>query len=136
VSPALVQRQAALAAAALLATLGALALSRDDDGSAQLQPTVPAVRWESAVVGVLPDRAYERATSCGSTLGSGTMGVAHPLLPCGVDLVVALGDKRVRTEVVERLPVSTGGPDFELTQALADRLGVSGRRTIQWRFGG
>jgi hypothetical protein len=139
VSPALVQRQAALAAAALLATLatlGALALSRDDDGSAQLRPTAPAVRWESAVVGVLPDRAYERPTSCGFTLDSGTIGVAHPLLPCGVDLVVALGDRRIRTEVVERLPVSTGGPDFELTQALADRLGVSGRRTIQWRFAG
>jgi hypothetical protein len=136
VSPALVQRQAALAGAALLATLGVLALSRDDDGSAQLRPTVPAVRWESAVVGVLPDRAYERPASCGSTLDSGTIGVAHPLLPCGVDLVVALDDRRVRTEVVERLSVSTGGPEFELTQALADRLGVSGRRTIQWRFAG
>jgi hypothetical protein len=136
VSPALVQRQAALAAAALLATLGVLALSRDEDGSSQLRPTAPAVRWEAAVVGVLPDRAYERPTSCGSTLDSGTIGVAHPLLPCGVDLVVALGDKRIRTEVVERLPVSTDGPEFELTQALADRLGVSGRRTIQWRFAG
>lgn len=135
-SPALVQRQAALAAAALLATLSVLALSRHDEEATSLRPTPPEVRWESAVVGVLSPEAYERETSCGSRLDSGTIGVAHPRLPCGVDLVVALGDKRVRTEVVERLPVSTGGPEFELTQALADRLGVAGRRTIQWRFAG
>jgi hypothetical protein len=135
VSPALVQRQAALAAAALLATLGVLALSRDDDGGAELRPTVPAVRWESALVGVLPDRAYERKTSCGSTLDSGTIGVAHPVLPCGVDLVIALGDKQVRAEVVEHRPVG-GGREFDLTQALADQLGVTGRRTIQWHFAG
>jgi hypothetical protein len=136
VSPALVQRQAALAAAALFATLGVLALSREGDSSTELQPTAPVVHWESAVVGVLSPRAHERQTSCGSTLDSGTIGVAHPLLPCGVDLMVALGDKRIRTEVVERLPVSTGGPDFELTQALADQLGLSGRGTIKWRFAG
>jgi hypothetical protein len=135
VSPALVQRQAALAAAALLATLGVLALSRDDDGGAELRPTVPAVRWESALVGVLADRAFERKTSCGSTLDSGTIGVAHPVLPCGVDLVIALGDKQVRAEVVEHRPVG-GGREFDLTQALADQLGVTGRRTIQWRFAG
>jgi hypothetical protein len=133
VSPALVQRQAALAAVALLATLGVLALSRDDDGGAKLRPTGPIVRWESAVVGVLPDRAYERKTSCGSTLDPGTVGVAHPVLPCGVDLVVALGGKQVRAEVVEHRPIG-GGREFDLTQALADQLGVSGRRTIQWRF--
>jgi hypothetical protein len=133
VSPALVQRQAALAAAALLATLGVLALSREDDHGAELRPTVPAGRWESAVVGVLPDRAYERKTSCGSMLDSGTVGIAHPVLPCGVDVVVALGGKQVRTEVVEHGPVG-GGREFDLTQALADQLGVAGRRTIQWRF--
>jgi hypothetical protein len=135
VSPALVQRQAALAAAALLAGLGVLALSRDHDGSAGLQPTSPSVHWESAVVGVLPDRAYERKTSCGSALDSGTMGVAHPVLPCGVDLVVRLGGKHVRTEVVDHRPVG-GGREFDLTQALAEQLGVAGRRTIQWRFAG
>jgi Lytic transglycolase len=132
VSPALVQRQAALAAAALLATLGVLALSRDDNGGAELRPTVP-VRWESAVVGVLPDRAYERTTACGFTLDSSTIGVAHPVLPCGVDLVVALDGKQVPAEVVERGPVG-GGREFDLTRALADQLGIAGRRTIRWRF--
>jgi hypothetical protein len=50
-----------------------------------------------------------------------------------VDLVVALGGKQVRAEVVEHRPIG-GGREFDLTQALADQLGVSGRRTIQWRF--
>jgi hypothetical protein len=135
VSPAPVQRQAALAAAALLATLGVLALSRDENRASELRPTVPSVRWESAVVGVLPDRAYERRTSCGSTLDSGTIGVAHPVLPCGVDLVVALRGKEIRAEVVEHRPVG-GGREFDLTQALADQLGVAGLDTIQWRFAG
>jgi rare lipoprotein A (peptidoglycan hydrolase) len=93
------------------------------------------VRWETAVVGVLSPRAYANTTSCGSTLDSGTVGIAHPVLPCGVDLVVSFRGRRVRTEVVQRGPVG-GGREFDLTQALAERLGVHGRETIQWRFAG
>jgi hypothetical protein len=134
VSPALVQRQAGLAAAALLCTLAVLALGDRGGESALLEATKPAISWESAVVGVLPARAYERRTSCGSMLDSGTIGVTHPVLPCGVDLVVALRGKEVRAQVVDHRPV--GGREFDLTQALADELGVAGRRTIQWRFAG
>jgi rare lipoprotein A (peptidoglycan hydrolase) len=68
-------------------------------------------------------------------LDSGTLGVAHPLLPCGVDLVLSAGGKQVRTEVVARGPV-TAGREFDLTQDLARRLGVSGEETIRWRFAG
>jgi hypothetical protein len=137
VRPALVQRQAALAAAALLASLGVLALpSRGDEGSAPLVlrgglgPT-----WETAVVGELPLEAYASETSCGSRLDSGTVGVAHPVLPCGVDLVLELRGTRVRTEVVEHAPVE-GGHEFDVTQALAERLGLRGTETIRWRFAG
>ena len=132
-SPGLVQRQAALAAAALLATLGVLALLGHGDESTTLRTTQPVVRWETAVVGVLSPGAYANKTSCGSTLDSGTSGIAHPVLPCGVDLVVSFRGRQVRTEVVQRGPVG-GGREFDLTQALAQRLGVHGRETIQWRF--
>jgi hypothetical protein len=135
VSPGLVQRQAALAAAALLATLGVLALLGHGAKSPTLRATQPGVRWETAVVGVLSPRAYANKTSCGSTLDSGTLGIAHPVLPCGVDLVVSFRGRRVRTEVVQRGAVG-GGREFDLTQALAERLGVHGRETIQWRFAG
>jgi hypothetical protein len=134
VSPGLVQRQAALAAAALLATLGVLALLSRGEESTTFPPT-QQVRWQTAIVGVLSPRTYVNKTSCGSTLDSGAMGIAHPVLPCGVDLVVSFGGRQVRTEVVQRGPVS-GGRDFDLTQALAERLGVHGRKKIQWRFAG
>lgn len=134
-SRALLQRQAALAAVALLATLGVLALGDRSAAVAPLKPGGPALRWESAIVGVLRPEAYARETTCGTTLGSGTLGVTHPVLPCGVDVVLSLGNKEVRTEVVDHAPVG-GGREFDLTQALADELGVQGRETIRWRFAG
>jgi hypothetical protein len=135
VSPALLQRQAALAAAALLATLGVLALGNRSEEDAPLNPGGPVVRWESAVVGILRPEAYAQETTCGTRLDSGTLGVVHPVLPCGVDLVLSLADKEVRTEVVDHAPVG-GGREFDLTQALAEELGVHGRQTIRWRFAG
>jgi hypothetical protein len=135
VSPALLQRQAALAAVALLATLGVLALRERNEAAAPLNPGGPAVRWESAIVGVLRPEANARGTTCGTTLDSGALGVVHPVLPCGVDLVLSLGRKEVHTEVVDHATVG-GGRAFDLTQALADELGVQGRETIRWRFAG
>ena len=132
-SPALLQRQAALAAVALLATLGVLALRERREAAAPLNPVGPAVRWESAIVGVLRPEAYARGTTCGTALDPGMLGVAHPVLPCGVDLVLSVGGKEVRTEVVDHTAVG-GGRAFDLTQALADELGVEGRTTIRWRF--
>jgi hypothetical protein len=132
VSSTLLQRQASLAAVALLATLGVLAHRERREAAAPITPVGPAVRWESAIVGVLRP-AHTRATTCGTTLDSRTLGVAHPVLPCGVDLVLSLGSKEVRTEVVDHRIVG-GGRAFDLTQALADELGVQGRETIRWRF--
>lgn len=135
-SPALLQRQAALAAAALLATLGVLALqARDDESAPPPEPVGARAGWELALVGVVPPDEYARETACGLKLDSGTLGVAHPLLPCGVDLVVAAAGKEVRAEVVERGPVRDGH-DFDLTRALATELGVHGTQRIRWRFAG
>jgi hypothetical protein len=140
VSPALLQRQAALAAGALLATLGVLALRGGQEQPAPLEPVGVGIEWEEATVGVLPARAYARETACRVKLDSGTLGIAHPLLPCGVDLVVAGNGKEIRTEVVHRTPVSTPVStdviEFELTQALANELGVDGEATVRWRFAG
>jgi len=135
VSPALLQRQAALAGVALLATLGALALGHAGETPLPVEPVSGAIRWERAVVGVLGPEAYAQKTSCGVALDSGSVGFAHPVLPCGVDIVVAYGDRQIRTEVVARGRVRVGH-DFELTKALADELGVHGTQTIRWRFAG
>jgi hypothetical protein len=135
VSPALLQRQAALAAGALLATLAVLAFRDGAKAPAPIPPVDVGVRWESAVVGVLPARAYERETACGLRLDSGTLGVAHPLLPCGVDLIVSRQGQEIRTEVVQRASVRAGR-DFELTRALAAQLGVDREAEVRWRFAG
>jgi hypothetical protein len=135
VSPALLQRQAVLAAGALLATLGVLAGSDRGDEAVPIPPARVDVRWERAVVGVLPATAYARETSCGLKLSLGTLGVAHPLLPCGVDLVVSRDGGEIRTEVVERT-AARAGRDFELTRALARELGVDREGVIRWRFAG
>ena len=134
-NPELLQRQAALAGVALLATLGALALSHKGESPVPVEPVSGSIRWEPAVVGVLGPEAYAQKTSCGVALDSGSVGLAHPVLPCGVDIVVAYGDRRIRTEVVARGRVPADR-DFELTKALADELGVHGTQTIRWRFAG
>lgn len=134
-SPALLQRQTALAGVALLATLGALALGHRSDSPLPVELASGELRWERAVVGVLGQEAYARKTSCGVALDSGSVGIAHPVLPCGVDVVVAFGGKRIRTEVIARGRVHPGRA-FELTKALADELGVRGTQTIRWRFAG
>jgi hypothetical protein len=135
VSPALLQRQAALAAGALLATLGVLALGDGAERPAPLPPPEVSIEWERAVVDVLP-ATYAREPNCGVTLAKGTLGVAHPLLPCGVDLIVSASGKEIRTDVIQRVPVMTDGPEMLLTRALARELGVEGETTIRWRFAG
>jgi hypothetical protein len=135
VSPALLQRQAALAAGALLATLGVLALGEGDEQPAPLQPPEVSIEWQRAVVGILPARADGRETACGTRLGAGTIGVAHPLLPCGADLVVEHQGTEVRAEVVDRA-VTADGAEFLVTRALARELGLDGETPIRWRFPG
>jgi hypothetical protein len=137
VSIALARRQAALAAVALLAALGAIALERigrEENGAVSPSPVLTA-RWEEAVAGVIDSEEDGTTTACDVVLDRETRGVAHPVLPCGVDLVVEFGGREVRTEVIGRGPYGAGR-EFDLTQALADDLGVEGTQTIRWRFAG
>ena len=136
-STALARRQAALAAVALLAALAALALERiGREESAVVSPTADLTgRWEEAVAGVIDSDEYGTTTACDVVLERETRGLAHPVLPCGVDLVVEFGGREARTEVIGRGPYGAGR-EFDLTQALADDLGVEGTQTIRWRFAG
>lgn len=136
-SPALAQRQAALAGVALLATLGALALGRGAE-----QPAMPAAadapppadEWEEALAGPY-DPQDGSPSACGIDVTPETIGIAHPVLPCGVDILVAVGEREVRTEVIDRGP-GEAGYEFGLTVALARELGVTGTEPIRWRFAG
>lgn len=133
-SPALLVRQAALAGVALMAALGALALGRDDSVVTPTAQVVPATTSREASVGVYRG-PYGRRTECGVTLGRDVQGVIHPVLPCGAKLVVSVGARQLRTEVVGRGPVGLRH-EFDLTVALATRLGLERAGTVRWRFAG
>jgi hypothetical protein len=138
VNPALMQRQAALAGVALLATIGALALGRESAGDAAPLPPAPrpsAQTWQEGEAGLFPSDAYGETTTCGVALTRDSVGVAHPVLPCGVDLVVAHGAKQERVEVILRGPVESGR-ELNLTAALARELGFPGQGLVRWRFAG
>jgi len=66
-------------------------------------------------------------------IGANTVGVAHPVLPCGVKLYVEYRGKQVLTQVIDR-GHTVPGREFDLTLALANLLHVEGTQTIQWRF--
>jgi hypothetical protein len=133
-SAAALQRQAALAGAALLAALLVLVLDRPSPAptAAGSPPPVSAASWEEAEIWVAPAKVVG---VCEGEQGPDVRGIVHPVLPCGVKLVVSANGRTTRAEVVAEGPVATGG-DFALTKALARDLGVSSGDRIRWRFAG
>jgi hypothetical protein len=135
-NPALVQRLAGLAAVALLAVVGALAISARGDSTrtptlAQRVPA-PGGGWYHADAGVARARLGAR-TACGHVLRATTKGVGDPVLPCGAKIFIAFGKTEVLTQVIDRGP-SVPGRRFELTGALADELGIRGVQPVRWAF--
>jgi hypothetical protein len=132
----LVERQVALAAVALLAVLGGLALARSD---APDEPSPPpraltvAVPWNQAAVAVYGPGFYGRTTECGIRLTRQTAGIGHPQLPCGARIVVSHGGREIEARVIDRRSFGSR-EEFALTQALAARLGVTGIELVRWRF--
>jgi hypothetical protein len=139
VSGTFAQRVLALAGAALLAAVVALAVSEQNESSARAAGPQPAVGagagWYGAVAGVASDFPVDggKRSRCGWLLRPETLGIVHPVLPCGAKLFVDYGGRRVYTEVVDRAPVPSG-EDFDLTAALADRVGLTGTRDVRWAF--
>jgi len=117
----LAQRQAALAGVALLAAVVSLAVTSSRHHSRRLLP--PAVI------------AYGKRTACGQVIGARTEGVAHPVLPCGVKLYLTYEGKHVLTQVIDRGPYEPGR-QFDLTEALARRLGLVGVQRVTWSYAG
>lgn len=135
---AVVQRTVALAAVALLAAVGALALTGGGSGStvAETGPRpVPAPDggWYTALAGSRGQAGDAERTTCRRILTGRSLGVSHPTLPCGTKLYVAYGSLEVFTEVIDTR-LKEQGRQFELTEALAQRLGLEGTQQIRWRF--
>ena len=133
---AVVQRTVALAAIALLAGVAALALTNDGEGSRG--DTVGAVSvaetsWYSALAGSRGAARDAERTTCRRILTARSLGVSHAVLPCGAKIVIAYGGTEVLTEVIDNR-MKRPGRQFELTEPLAQRLGIDGTQAIRWRF--
>jgi hypothetical protein len=138
-SPALAQREIALAAIALLAAIVSLALTSHGNSAKTrglLQPvTLQGGQWRTDLAGASPTR-FGRRTNCGIVVEPGTIGVTDSVLPCGIKLYVAYQNSpHVLTQVIEHRPVPPGRK-FELTPRLAEKLGVDGTQKIRWVFAG
>ena len=128
----LAQREFALAAVALLAARDR-ARGRVEDAE-QLERPPGRLR-------LVPGEARARAgpaafgkhTACGTVIRPKTQGVAHPVLPCGARIYITYNGKHVLTQVIDRGP-SRADREFELTDALAKLLGLSGVQRIRWSY--
>lgn len=130
------QRALALAAVALLAGVLALAISSRGEGDdAAAAQGVPAADggWYDALAGSRGPAGDAERTACGLILTSRSLGVSHPVLPCGAKIVISYDGQDVLTEVIDRGP-KTPGRQFDLTESLAERLGLEGTQRIRWRF--
>jgi hypothetical protein len=134
--PRLLQREAALAAAALLAAVVALGVAawHESEPSANAMPAsvpAPGGGWYEAIAAQI--RPPAQPTECGYRVDRRLVGVAHPVLPCGVKLFVRYGPNEVLTQVIGRPPPGPGR-QFGLTPALARVLDAHGTVRIRWRY--
>jgi hypothetical protein len=134
----LVQRTAALAAVALLAGVAALALTNEGERGDVRTDEVRAVSveetgWYSALAGSRGAPRDAERTTCRRILTTRSLGVTHAVLPCGAKIVIAYGGTEVLTEVIDNR-MKRPGRQFELTETLAQRLGLDGTQQIRWRF--
>jgi hypothetical protein len=138
-SPILVQRQLSLGAAAVLGVVVALAVAARDETSRRAASKLPrpAVSdlsgWYTALAGVRTRPLAGKPSGCRTLLSPRTLGVDHPVLPCGAKIFVSYRGKTVLTSVVDRGPYGPGH-EFELTPALAGLLKLSGVQTVRWSF--
>jgi hypothetical protein len=130
------QRLVVLAAVALLAAVSALAvierLAQDDSTAAFASAPAPA-GWITAFAGSRGPAGDAQRTTCGQVLAAQSVGLTHPVLPCGVKVVLRHGDTQVLTEVIDNALVEPGR-QLEVTEGLAETLGLDGTVEIEWRF--
>jgi hypothetical protein len=138
VSDVLLQRLAALGAAALLVGTFGVALSQAGQSSSESALPEPAVGpwggWTTVLAGVAPQALRGgRRSGCDWLVRQRMQGVIHPTLPCGSMLYVEYKGRQALTQVVAKLPVGQGR-QLDVTPRLARRLGLEGVREVRWAF--
>jgi hypothetical protein len=132
VRPAAAKRTLALAGVALLAALVSLALAAPDRDHGSGLPK-PVGTWYRALAAPYSPAASLERTACGQRITARTMGLAHPVLPCGAKIYLSFDGHTVLTQVIDRGPNSPGR-EFNVTKALADEIGLHGTKGIRWSF--
>jgi hypothetical protein len=130
------QRLVLLAGVALLAAVSAVAVIQQratDPGAAALTSAPAPAGWNTAFAGSRGASGDAQRTTCGQVLAPESLGVTHPVLPCGAKVVLRYGDTQVLTEVIDNALVEPGR-QLEVTEALASTLGLDGTVELEWRF--
>ena len=125
-----------LAAVALLAAVAAMAIvaqNGSDAGAAALTSAPAPAGWNIAFAGSRGAAGDAQRTTCGQVLAPQSLGVTHPVLPCGAKVILRSGNKQVLTEVIDNALVEPGR-QLEVTDALAKMLGIDGTVELEWRF--
>jgi hypothetical protein len=135
--PALVgQRLVVLAAVTFLAAVSAAAIVEQreaDEGAAALTSAPAPAGWNVAFAGSRGPTGDAQRTTCGQVLAPQSLGVTHPVLPCGAKVILRSGDTQVLSEVIDNALVEPGR-QLEVTEALADTLEIEGTVELEWRF--
>jgi predicted RNA-binding Zn-ribbon protein involved in translation (DUF1610 family) len=130
------QRLVVLAAVALVAAVAAAAIveQRDsNEGAAALTSAPAPAGWNTAFAGSRGATGDAQRTTCGQVLAPRSLGVTHPVLPCGAKVIRRSGDTQVVSEVIDNALVEPGR-QLEVTEELAQMLGIDGTVELEWRF--
>src|SRR5687767_723897 len=129
------QRLVLLAAVAVLgAALALAAVERlEADSGTRLTGAEAPSGWFVAFAGSRGPVGDAERTSCGQVLSSESLGISHPVLTCGAKLILRRQDTQVLSEVIDNTLVEAGR-ELEVTEGLAEILGLKGTAEIEWRF--
>lgn len=127
------QRGIALAAVALLAVVVGLAIASRDGSSSDDALPERVGEWYTARAAPMDDELEGTTTACGVRLGSRTLGISDPVIPCGAKIYIGFQDQDVLTQVIGTGP-GPGGVRFALTPYLAQTLGIERTATIRWSY--
>jgi hypothetical protein len=129
------ERLVLLAAVALLAAVVALAVveRRDRNAGDALTSAVAPAGWYVAFAGSRGPTGDAQRTTCGQVLSPQSLGVTHPVLPCGSKVILRNGDAQVLSEVIDNALVEPGR-QLEVTEGLASMLDLEDTAEIEWRF--
>jgi len=139
VTRSLAQRLLVLAGVALLAATSALAVverSAEDPTAADALTSAPApAGWNTAFAGSRGAAGDALRTTCGHVLTPESLGLTHPVLPCGARIVLRRSGEQVLTEVIDNALVDPSH-QLEVTEALAETLEIPSAETVEleWRF--